>query len=230
MSKMDGDSISDVFYDMDDQTKERARNKIWKLRSELHKAGFSHNDMHGGNIFINKKGDPSILDLGMAKDDPLSALMEGIGGVSMDDYQLTGEAEIGRLPSKLRDMLMMNREGVREMLENSFDVDDQEFDFDNGRSAIEDMMNGDIRMTGEMLNQYRQDIPALQKREFVMSLIDRLYEGVSPFEQQDRMAKAYDRLRNQPHVKEFEDIRDRMNKLGNPVAKGLKMKGIDLDD
>ena len=79
MSKLDGESIDDAFWGMDDKTKESARAKIVKLRSELHKAGFSHNDMHGGNIFVNQKGDASILDLGMAKNDPLSALMEGLG-------------------------------------------------------------------------------------------------------------------------------------------------------
>ena len=230
MSKADGEPLSDAFFDMDEDRQEKARNKIWKLRSELHKAGFSHNDMHGGNIFVNKKGDANILDLGLAKDDPLSALMEGMGGVSMDDYQLTNEAGIGKLPTKLRDMLNNNREGVREMLENSFDIDDQEFDFDNGRRAIEDMMGGDIRMTGEMLNQFREDVPALQKREFVMGLIDKLYDGVGSFEQQDTMAKAYDRLRNQPHVKDFEDIRGKLKQIGNPLGDKLKMKGLDLDD
>ena len=34
--------------------------------------------MHGDNFFVDDAGNPSILDLGLANDDPLSALMEAI--------------------------------------------------------------------------------------------------------------------------------------------------------
>ena len=46
----------------------------------MHVRGIAHNDMHGGNIYVDED-DGSVLDLGIAKVDKLAALMEAIGGV-----------------------------------------------------------------------------------------------------------------------------------------------------
>ena len=37
--------------------------------------------MHGGNIYVDDEGNPSMLDLGLANNNPLDALMEGLGGM-----------------------------------------------------------------------------------------------------------------------------------------------------
>ena len=42
----------------------------------MHKAGVSHNDLHGGNIYVDDDRKANFLDLGLAKVDRLSALME----------------------------------------------------------------------------------------------------------------------------------------------------------
>ena len=47
-----------------------------------------------GNIFVDEDGNLQIIDLGLADDDPLSALMEAVGGVNTEeggDYQMAGQ-------------------------------------------------------------------------------------------------------------------------------------------
>ena len=94
-------------------------------------------------------------------------------------------------------------------------------------STLDDLMKGDIRMTREQLEHLREDIPFLRERGNVMSLIDTLYEGVGMTDQQTRMSQAFDRIRQEPNVKEFEKIRNVLGRLGK---KKPEMKGIDFDD
>jgi hypothetical protein len=52
---------------------------FWTARAKLHRAGVAHNDMHGGNIFVNSKGEAKFVDLGLAQDSPKAALAEAMG-------------------------------------------------------------------------------------------------------------------------------------------------------
>ena len=93
MSVQGGQPIFEVFENMSEEMREKAFINFWKARGDLHQAGFSHNDMHGGNIMVDPEtGEVGIIDLGLAEDDPFSALMEAAGGFNFEegeDYQLT---------------------------------------------------------------------------------------------------------------------------------------------
>ena len=54
MSMAEGESAADVLYGIDEVTHEQIADNFWNVRADLHKAGISHGDMHGGNIFVMK--------------------------------------------------------------------------------------------------------------------------------------------------------------------------------
>jgi SPP1 gp7 family putative phage head morphogenesis protein len=62
-------------------------NEYIKTRKVLHKKGISHNDMHDENFFFDVKTNKgSVVDFGLAKMDPRSALVEALGpGTGGDD-------------------------------------------------------------------------------------------------------------------------------------------------
>ena len=124
MSKAKGEPMAWTFPYLSDDQKASALKSLWKARAAMHAAGFAHNDMHGENIFINRDGedgmamdDPevSILDMGLAQDDPLAALMEGLGGLSGQDTQLT-EMAISSTPQELQSDLYDRAQDVRQMI------------------------------------------------------------------------------------------------------------------
>ncbi|NDG22065.1 MAG: hypothetical protein EB162_05365, partial [Euryarchaeota archaeon] len=172
---LDGYSPSEEDYDMDEDGESGVGDiarKIFQLRGMLHRKGLSHNDMHGGNIYIDDNGELSLLDLGMANDDPLSALTEATGGIGLKDYmegdrQLAVEGQWGNLPRGLAKQLMDNASGVREMIYDAMTdhmegLDDQGVaDFDD---ALEVLMTGGIRQQKEVLDSLRERIPMLQDR------------------------------------------------------------------
>ncbi|NDB65918.1 MAG: hypothetical protein EB168_09665, partial [Euryarchaeota archaeon] len=136
MTKLKGQELAEWSpleedYDEDDEGETgmtRVARKIWQLRGQLHRKGISHNDLHGGNIYIDDDGNLSFLDLGMAKDDPLSALAEGLGGIGLKDYmegdyQLAQEGRWGNMSKAFQDKLSKNLDGVMEMLGDSIDWD-----------------------------------------------------------------------------------------------------------
>ena len=61
--------------------------QIYKLRRDMHMEGISHNDMHLNNMMVDDDGTPTIIDLGLAKDNRISALMEALGGITGEDSQ-----------------------------------------------------------------------------------------------------------------------------------------------
>ena len=209
MTRAAGRPLYDALNDMDDETKTEMLPKFWKLRAALHEAGFSHNDMHGGNIFVDDEGNPSIIDLGLAKDDPLSALMEAIGGASYEqgnDYQLSHEVGGSSIPQDIRERFDENIETIREQIMDTISLDgadyddyDEDSDYSPTMSGItqtlEDMMEGDIRMKKERLDDIRSQIPMLQDRGKVLKLIQALYKGVDGRESEleKRMSDAFEK-------------------------------------
>ena len=110
---------------LDEPGLENARRNIWKARAAMHAMGLSHNDMHGGNIFVDDEGNAEILDLGLAKNNPISALMEAMGGFGDKDYQMSGDAGMGYLPDELQDELAGNFDTLREQLMEGIDPEDE---------------------------------------------------------------------------------------------------------
>ena len=209
MTRAPGRPLADAVYDMDPDVLDEMKPKFWKLRAALHEAGFSHNDMHGGNIFVDDEGNPSIIDLGLAKDDPLSALMEAIGGASYEqgnDYQLSREVGSAAIPEDIRERFDENIETIRGMMMDEFSDDastyddyDEESNYSPTLTGLQqdlgDMMEGDIRMKKERLDQLRESFPMLQDRGKVLKLIQALYKGVDGRESEleKRMSDAFEK-------------------------------------
>ncbi len=229
MTKLQGNELSDLVtspedYEMDengDSPMGDIARKIWQLRGQLHRKGFSHNDMHGGNIYIDDNKNVSMLDLGLAQDDPLSALTEATGGVGLKDFlegdgQLADEGQWKNLPRGLSKKLMDNASGVREMImDESTEYmegldEDGVVDFDD---ALETLMTGGIRQQKEILDSLRERIPMLQDRGAVMRLIERLYDGVGGTDTENTMSNAFDkRLQDTRIIAMANKIRKRAGK------------------
>ena len=211
MTRAPGQPLYDAMYDMDDETRTEMLPKFWKLRAALHEAGFSHNDMHGGNIFVDDDGNPSIIDLGLAKDDPVSALMEALGGASYEqgnDWQLSHEVGGSSIPEDIREKFDNNIESVREQIMDTISLDgadyddyDEEDEYSPTMSGItqtlEDMMTGDIRMKKDRLDEIRENLPMLKDKEKVLGLIKALYKGIDGNDEesdlQKRMSDAFEK-------------------------------------
>ena len=215
--------------------------KIWQLRGQLHRKGFSHNDLHGGNIYIDENKNLSFLDLGLAQDDPLSALVEGTGGVGLKDFldgdgQLADEGQWKNLPRGLSKQLMDNASAVREMIYDGM-TDHMEGLDDDGVSnfdqALEVLMTGGIRQSKEQLDYLREQIPMLQDRGGVMKLIERLYQGVGGTDMENRMSNAFDKRQADSRlIAAANKIRKKAGKKPIEVKNKnvIPPKNIDFDD
>jgi len=142
--------------------------------------------------------------------------MEGLGGISGEDYQLTGQAGLGQIPRDLRNLLQQNKESVREkildMIEDPDSMDPYQLD---------DLMGGGIRMKDMEVDELRDNFPFLANDDRVKELITALYAGVDPDEPselQTRMANAYKERRKDT------DLIDVVNKMRR--EKGQKSLSI----
>ena len=249
MTRAKGQPLFNQLDYMDEEQREEMVTKFWQLRAQLHEAGFSHNDMHGGNIFVDDDGNPSIIDLGLAKDDPVSALMEALGGADYEqgnDYQLSAGVGGASVPQKIRDLFDENRETVRGQIMDTLsmdgnDYDDYDADTDYSPTltgitqTLEDMMTGDIRMKREDLDYLKETLPILADNKKVLGLIKALYKGVdgrqSDLEQ--RMSNAFDKRQADSRLI---DIVNKMRKEKGKSSIDIKNKAvippknIDFDD
>jgi hypothetical protein len=203
MSQAKGQELFSGIDELDDEMKDKVMRNFWKARGDLHKAGFSHNDMHGGNIFMDPEtGEVSIIDLGLAKDNKLSALMEGLGGLDFEegnDYQLNHHMGGSNFSERMQDMSVKNREKIEETLMDSFDMEDEDT-FYPAMQAIKEMMVGDIRMRDGDFDRIKEAIPYLADDENVSKLIKMLYDGIGNSELSDRMGDAFERKQKDTKV------------------------------
>lgn len=73
MSKAPGVLLSDL----PPKQQAKAWDKTLLLLKKIHKAGYAHNDLHGGNVMYNSKTDKvTILDFGIARTGPGSSINE----------------------------------------------------------------------------------------------------------------------------------------------------------
>jgi len=249
MTRAKGRPLFNQLDYMDEDQQEEMVTKFWKLRAALHEAGFSHNDMHGGNIFVDDDGNPSIIDLGLAKDDPVSALMEALGGADYEqgnDYQLSHGVGGASIPLRMQEMFDTNRETVREMIMDTISLDGDDYDDYDADSdysptmsgitqTLEDMMGGDIRMSREDLDNLRTQLPILGDRKKVLGLIRALYKGVDGRQSdlEKRMSDAFDKRQQDSR------LIDIVNKMRKEKGRGsieiknknvIPPKNIDFDD
>ncbi|MDX1371093.1 MAG: hypothetical protein R3321_01405 [Nitrososphaeraceae archaeon] len=87
MDRVDGDVVARGPIPVPEET----LNKIIEARAKLHKSGFAHNDMHGGNVILDKQGNVKLIDLGLSSKSPVSSLLEAIGDDSAFDRILEHE-------------------------------------------------------------------------------------------------------------------------------------------
>ena len=198
MTKAKGEPLFHAFWDMDEDVKEKVKRNFWKARADLHKAGISHNDMHGGNIFVDPDtGEVNIIDLGLANTDPVSALMEALGGADFeegDDYQLAGQLSGASLPERYQNKFLQNRKSVEDALMDSFSDDDgDEEAYDTAMYNIQELMRGGIRLGDTDLGHIRDDIPYLKDDNNVKKLIKMLYNEIGQSELADRMSDAFEK-------------------------------------
>ena len=205
MSKVSGYPYADMEDMMTDEEKQKFVQKLWNARGQMHKLGISHNDMHGGNFFVDDNGNPGILDLGLADDDPLTALMEGIGGATGTDFQLQSDAKMGQMsqpfnfvPEALKERLKVNmsnlREALIEKMQDYIDPDDEDA-MEQVENKIGQVMRGGLRLTRGRLDDLREQMPFLEDNDTVLDLIKNLYDNVSDTETGQRMSNAYDQLK-----------------------------------
>ena len=216
MSKLSGRPYRDAEGEMNEEAKEKFIQKLHNARGAMHQLGISHNDMHGDNFFIDDEGNPGILDLGLANDDPLSALMEAIGGVTGKDYQLDSDAKMGGgplaslmgggfnfVPQALKAKMEGNMGKLKERLqEKMMDYIGDPEDWKEGEDpdeAIENkigqVMMGGLRLPQGRLDDLREQMPFLEDNEQVLDLIKGLYDNVQDTETGQRMSNAFDNLK-----------------------------------
>jgi hypothetical protein len=207
MTRAKGKPLDEIWTGLTPEQQKKAQYTFWRARQAMHEAGFSHNDMHGGNIFVDDDGNSSIIDLGMSKDDPLSALMEGLGGADAEqgqDTQLTGWLSGASMRRDFKDQFDKNIGEIEQTLMDSMDGDPTSYDdydadqdyspkWQYASNKLQDMLMGNIRMRDDDLNDLRETLPFLNNRDNVMKLIKNLYKDVALSGLEKRMAVAYDK-------------------------------------
>ena len=198
MTQAKGSPIADVNpEEMSEKARDNMMRSFWKARGDFHKAGFAHNDMHGGNVFVDPEtGEVNIIDLGLAQEDKMAALMEALGGLDYEqgnDGQLDTGVAGASLPSFLMDKFDVNRGNMeQEMMDGMGDLDFDDPKTDDIMKAMAGMQSGGIRMKGKQLQELRDSIPFLKEDGNIQNLIKTLYKEVGQSELADRMGAAFD--------------------------------------
>ena len=173
MSLADGQPVSDAAYGWDEVTQEVATNNFWKIMSQMHRKGISHNDLHGGNVFFNDDLEPTILDLGLARVDKFSALMEALASQNDNNYQLTDALGMQNLPQETIDQLEENRRQVLDLISEDYSGDEWS---DEQRELLVDVIGGDIRLTDQQIADFREQLDL--EEDQLQDYIDMLYENL----------------------------------------------------
>jgi hypothetical protein len=236
MTQAKGSPLFDAMIGMDDETKDKMMRNFWRARGDMHKAGYSHNDMHGGNIFVDPDtGEVNIIDLGLAKEGRLSALMEGLGGMDFEegeDTQLSGKVSGAEFTERMQDMSVKNRGNIEQTIMDSVDTEDED-EFDDKMQLLTEFMRGGIRMKDVDFDAIKEDFPHLADDENVGKLIKMLYDGIGNSELADRMGDAFERKQLDTKViRAADQVRKRQGlKPINVTNKNvIPPKNMDFDD
>jgi hypothetical protein len=236
MTQAKGSPLFDAMIGMDDETKDKMMRNFWRARGDMHKAGYSHNDMHGGNIFVDPDtGEVNIIDLGLAKEGRLSALMEGLGGMDFEegeDTQLSGKVSGAEFTERMQDMSVKNRGNIEQAIMDSVDTEDED-EFDDKMQLLTEFMRGGIRMKDVDFDAIKEDFPHLADDENVGKLIKMLYDGIGNSELADRMGDAFERKQLDTKViRAADQVRKRQGlKPINVTNKNvIPPKNMDFDD
>jgi hypothetical protein len=79
---------TELLYDGPSKASAKAADELIRLNRDIHKRGVSHGDQHDGNFFYDSAtGKGGLIDFGMARTSPVSALQEGLDLGSAGDYK-----------------------------------------------------------------------------------------------------------------------------------------------
>ena len=250
MTKAKGRPLDDGIYDMDFETRQKALRNLIAARGHLHQSGFSHNDMHPGNVFVDDDGEVNLLDFGLASSDPLSALREAFawGGKNVElgegDFQFDAALEMfdddeydddgNTIFHGVMNQMGKNREAVRDMIMDDMGLDDME-DEDEAMQKdefIERLMKGGLRERKEDLQGLIDEYPNLGNGKFVKKLTERLYRGLGS-DQENRMSNAFDK--RQQDARLMQAAQELRKRRGEPPIKVtnrnlVPAKNLDFDD
>ena len=237
MSLAKGRDLMDVVDEMYENGEDVSEiyEKVFRARREMHKAGIVHNDMHGGNIKIDDDGNINIIDLGLAEENPLAALFEGMGGISGMDGQFAMGAAPGGFGNMVNDHTSVKNDNqfadnlgrIEEMMMDNLDVDIEDEDaMGEKMEQMQEFLRGGIRKEKDLWPRLKEQFPYLDNDENVMGLIDMLYDGFGENPVQQRMGAAFDRLKN-TQDKTLGLNPDRRLRKGEPL---VPRKNLDIDD
>ena len=195
MSKASGIPLFDAMYEWSPEQKQEALADIWRTRAQMHMAGLAHNDMHGGNMFWDPEtGKVNMLDMGMAQDNPMAALLEAFGGVTDEDYQLSNQASLMNFEDTdvrqgFKDRMFELQQELEDEMAGGLDVEDEEgMDI---RDRIGDLFRGGIRMKDSELKQMQEMFPNLDGSR-IKKMLKHLYGSFGKSELENRMSDAFD--------------------------------------
>lgn len=237
MSLADGQPVSDASYDWDEISHENATLNFWHHMAQMHKMGVSHNDLHGGNVFFNDELEPTILDLGLARVDKFSALMEALSSQNDNNYQLSTDLEMQNLPQEAIDQLEYNRSAVIEMISDDYSDDSW---MDEQRELLVKVMEGDIRLTDAQIAEFREELEL--DDEQLQGYLDKLYEdfGVDPEDDRPELVKRMeggynkmlDKIAGANGYSDGDAMKAMFNKANDinreKYGKDIPFKGVDI--
>ncbi len=164
---------------------QRVADAYWRARSQLHRAGVAHNDMHIENVMVDSRGKGRFVDFGMSQDNVKAALAEALGAFSYKD----GDGQAKRFKGNGGEILM-------KALSNPNSKDPNLFNrapvlgkiWENRKRVMEEMekdgisaFNMDLLFkhgTGKPLKSFEQGVWSEVSDAQARKYIDMLYDGV----------------------------------------------------
>ena len=181
MSKAPGQSLDDIWtsqkwddlsFNVQAKKSEELATSYIQARKKMHLKGIAHNDLHEANFmydFKSKKG--TIIDLGLAQDDPRAALFEALGAVNGNDSsgydildQLVGESTKGKAG-----IYRANAARVQKKLEKMGFNPDDDWTGWMSNSSIDLYSETNLTPDGEILKLTNAD---------ALKFLEEIYKGV----------------------------------------------------